>query len=94
MARARTDVSSIPAIDPEAAVRRPDGDGDRFGVVEQQRRKLAARPESVAARHPGSRLHGIAERAQLLHITADRARSYLEAIGKFVARPLAADLEQ
>ena len=91
---ARTEVSSIPAI---AAGRRgpqPDGHGDRLGVVEQQRRQLAAGAQPVAAGDAGRGLDRIAERAQLVDVAADRAGADLEAVGELLAGPFPAHLEQ
>ena len=71
-----------------------DGDGDGLGVVEQQRRKLAAVAEPVAAGDAGRGLDRIAERAQFVDVAADRAGADLEAVGELLAGPFPAHLEQ
>ena len=71
-----------------------DGDRDGLGVVEQQRRQLAAVAEPVAAGDAGSGLDRIAERAQLVDVAADRARTDLEPVGELLAGPFPAHLEQ
>ena len=94
LASARTEVSSIPAIDAGRRGAQPDGHGHRLGVVEQQRRQLAAGAQPVAAGHAGRGLDRIAERAQLVDVAADRARADLEPVGQLLAGPFAANLEQ
>ena len=91
---ARTDVSSIPAIQPGGRGPQADGDRDGLGVVEQQRRQLAAGAEPVAAGDAGRGLDRVAERAQLVDVAADRARPDLEPVGELLAGPFPADLEQ
>ena len=72
----------------------PDGDGDRLGVIEQQRRQLAAGAQPVAPGHPRRGLHRVAERAELVDVAPDRARRHLEATGQLLAGPFAAYLQQ
>jgi hypothetical protein len=71
-----------------------DRDGHGLGVLEQQRRQLGAGAQPVAAGGPGGGLDRVAERAQLVDITADRPRPHLEAIGELMPGPFAAHLEQ
>ena len=71
-----------------------DRDRDGLGVVEQQRRELAAGAEPVAAGDAGRGLDRIAERAQLLDVAADRAGADLEAVGELLTGPFPADLQQ
>ncbi len=94
LASARSEVSSIPAIEPEARGPQADRDRDRLGVVEQQRRQLAAGAEPVAAGDPRRGLDRVAERPQLVDVAADRAGPDLESIGELLPGPLAPKLQQ
>lgn len=71
-----------------------DGHGDRLVVVEEQRWQFGAHAELVAAARAGAGVHRIAEFAQPVHVTADRARGDAEAVGQGRARPFAVRLQQ
>jgi hypothetical protein len=71
-----------------------DGDCHRLGIVEQQRRKLPAGAEAIPAGDAGRRLDRVPQRAELLDIAPDRARSDLQPVGELLAGPFAADLQQ
>src|SRR5436305_9308721 len=85
-------------LDPRDRARRgstqPDRNGDRLGVIEQQRRELAAGPQAIAPGHPRRGLHRVSQRAQLVDVTSDRARPNLEPVRELLTGPFAADLEQ
>src|SRR5205807_9583580 len=71
-----------------------DGDGHRLGVIQQQRRELSSGAESISAGDAGRGLDRVAERAQLVDVTANRPRADLEPVGELLPGPLAPDLEQ
>jgi hypothetical protein len=72
----------------------PDRDRDRLLVVEQQRRHRAPGAQPVPAGGSGQRLDRIAELAQALDVTPDRAAGDLEPVGQLAPRPVAAPLQQ
>ena len=71
-----------------------DGDRDRLALIEQQRRQLAARPQAVAARDAGGRVHGVAELADTFDVVTHRPRGHAQLFGQLRAGPVAAPLQQ
>ncbi len=71
-----------------------DRDRDRLLVVKEQRRHRGAGAKPISAGGAGARVDGVAKLAQLLDVAPDRPTRHFEALGKLVAGPVTASLEQ
>ena len=71
-----------------------DSERHRLLVVEEERGQLGAGVEAVAAVRPFDCTDAVAQVAQALHVTADRALAHLEALGESVPRPVPTGLEE
>nr|WP_231924896.1 MULTISPECIES: hypothetical protein [unclassified Microbacterium] len=72
----------------------PDRDGDGFVIVEQQWRHRRPRGQPVPAGDTGSRVHGIAERAELADVGAHGPRAHTQSVGECGTRPVPSELKQ
>ena len=70
------------------------GDRDRLLVIQQQGRHRASRAKPVSARAAGERLDRVAELAQPLDVTPDRAARHLEPVCELLAAPVSPRLQQ
>ena len=73
---------------------KPDRDGHRLLVVEQQRRHRAPGPEPVVTGRAAHSIHRVPELAQPVDVGADRTGAHVEASGQFGGRPGRADLQE
>ena len=74
--------------------RKPDGDGHRLLVVEQQRRQLGPDAEPVVPIPTAYGVHRVVEPAQPVDVVADRPGTHVEPRGELTAGPDRARLEQ
>src|SRR3954454_22608422 len=93
-ASARTDDSSMPAIDPDAELRSPTATAIASESSSRSGGTWAPAGGGWPAGGARRRLDRVAEITQLLHVAPDRARPHLEPVGQLRTRPLAPLLQE
>ncbi len=71
-----------------------DGHGHGLFVIEQERGKLGADSQAVAAARPRRRLDGVAEGPESFGVTTQRPRAHAQALRQLGAAPVRAPLQQ
>ena len=84
----------MPVTLPLAAVRKPERDGHRFVIVEQQRRQSCARAELVATGGSRGRVHRISQAAQAVDVTAQSSGVTSSRLREIDSRPVALRLKK
>ena len=83
----------MPAIDPDAAVRSPTATATASASSSSSGGSSPG-PEPIAPGDPRGGLDRIAERAQLVDVTPDRARVDSEPVGKLLTGPFPPHLQE